>query len=79
MTHRQFRSYMRRAPFSGLIEDDLLVALQPLPEAAYLYDAVMLYAQALVETLGEGGNTRQGSCEGPEMYKIVTLVMARAL
>ena len=50
---------MRRPPFSGLLTDDLLLALQPLPEAAYLYDAIMLYAQALGEVLEAGEDPRK--------------------
>ena len=34
---------------------------QILPEAAYLYDAVHLYAWSLNETLKSGGNPRNGT------------------
>ena len=52
---------MRQPPFSGLLEDSLLLkGLEVRPEAAYLYDAVMLYVRAVNRLLTAGHNPRDG-------------------
>lgn len=38
-----------------------LISLQIRAEAAYLYDAVMLYASAVLETHNAGGDIRNGT------------------
>ena len=52
---------MRHPPFSGLLKDDLLLkSMHVRPEAAYLYDAVMLYVRAINNLLAAGKNPRDG-------------------
>ena len=52
---------MRHPPFSGLLKDDLLLkSMHVRPEAAYLYDAVMLYVRALNNIMAAGSNPRNG-------------------
>ena len=42
------------------IDPELRENLQPKREAAYLYDAVLLYAQVLHDVITEGGDFRSG-------------------
>ena len=58
---RQVKSYMRKPPFTGLLEDNLLASVEIRPEAAYLYDAVMLYVRALNSILREGNSPDNGT------------------
>ena len=52
---------MRHPPFSGLLKDELLLkSMHIRPEAAYLYDAVMLYVTAINKLLSAGNNPRDG-------------------
>ena len=52
---------MRQPPFTGLLKDNLLLkGLGVRPEAAYLYDAVMLYVRALNKLLSADNNPRNG-------------------
>ena len=58
---RQVKMQMRQPPFSGLLKDKLLLkGLGVRPEAAYLYDAVMLYVRALNKLLSAKSNPRNG-------------------
>ena len=52
---------MRKPPFTGLLEDNLLASVSIRPEAAYLYDAVSLYARALNTILREGNSPYNGT------------------
>ena len=53
--------HMRQSPFTSLLEDNLLLkGLGVRPEAAYLYDAVMLYVRAINNLLAAGKNPRDG-------------------
>ena len=61
LSPRQVKIQMRKPPFSGLLKDDLLLkSMHVRPEAAYLYDAVMLYVRALNNLMAAGRNPRDG-------------------
>ena len=52
---------MRKPPFAGLLADDILLKILDVrPEAAYLYDAVMLYVRAVNKLISGGNNPRNG-------------------
>eukprot|EP00057_Strongylocentrotus_purpuratus_P017815 XP_011672289.1 PREDICTED: speract receptor isoform X1 [Strongylocentrotus purpuratus] len=57
------KAYLSEPPFnfdSGLLEE-LGYPIEITEDAAYLYDAVMLYAKALNQTLSEGGSITNGT------------------
>ena len=51
---------MKKPPFSGLLDRTLVDSMEVRPEAAYLYDAVMLYVEAVNSLAKKHYNYRNG-------------------
>ena len=51
---------MKKSPFSDLLDPTLIETLDIRPEAAYLYDAVMLYVKAVNDLEDQGLNYKDG-------------------
>ena len=49
---------MKKPPFSGLLARTLVDSMEVRPEAAYLYDAVMLYVESVNMLALRGDNYR---------------------
>ena len=58
---RKVKKHMAQGQFSDLLGATSVKILQLRREAAYLYDAVRLYAKSLRETLFEGGDPSNGT------------------
>ena len=57
---RNVKNSMKKPPFDGLLDKTLIDGLEIRPEAAYLYDAVMLYVQAVNELESRGLDYKDG-------------------
>ena len=55
------KAHMVKGPFANLLPERIVPMLLLRREAAYLYDAVKLYARSLREVLEEGGDPLNGT------------------